>query len=123
MPADILVYDLAAIRHDVQERNQPFTRPAGEVYGHDPITRADLDIYHRRAAIQARVLGGGDDVAVEERVWVIAEVGHLRFGEVPTAAEMRNAVTHVVKGAVTLENVSTLIAKLKNESILHLMSL
>ena len=86
---DLWVCDLAAIRHDAQERNRPFTRPAAEVYACDPVGRGELDGYHRRAAIQARALGGGDDVVIEERVLVIAELSHIHFGEVPTAAEMK----------------------------------
>ena len=67
--------------------------------------------------MQARVLGGAEDVTVEERVWVIAEVTHPRFCEVPTADEMNNAVTSVVKGSITLWDGEVFIEHMARSSI------
>ena len=86
----------------VQERNAPFTRALHLVLAFDPIGRGELDAMARRATIQARVLGGTDDTAMDERIWVIAETGHREFGRELTDDEMATLVALIGKGVALL---------------------
>eukprot|EP00959_Pyramimonas_sp_CCMP1952_P372467 7800087-Pyramimonas_sp.AAC.1 len=59
-----------------------------EVYGFDPVPRAEILALKRQAAVQAAMLGDGDHgVGMEIFAWVIAEVNHPKFAQPQVDAE------------------------------------
>ena len=76
-------HDLNAHNHIVLDRHAPFPRAqAPYVYAFDPVSKATLEAKKRAAMAQAVILGEEDLVELTQTVWVVAEKGHARFGEV-----------------------------------------
>ena len=79
---EVVRHDLNAIPHRVLMRRAMFPQDiAHEVYAHNPIGLATLQNFKRQARIQATILGEGDVGESESFQWLIAEVGHARFGQ------------------------------------------
>lgn len=79
---EVVRHDLNAIPHRVLMTRAMFPQDiAHEVYAHDPIGLATLQNFKRQARIQATILGEGDVGEPESFQWLIAEVGHARFGQ------------------------------------------
>ena len=76
-------HDLNTHNHIVLDRHAPFPRAqAAYVYAFDPVSKATLEAKKRAAMAQAVILGEEDLVELTQTVWVVAEKGHARFGEV-----------------------------------------
>ena len=70
-------HNLARVLHQVLDRRAPFPDDiAAEVYAHDPIGRAQLQVFKRRAQVMASVLGEGAVEELETVLWVVADPGH-----------------------------------------------
>ncbi|CAE7263778.1 unnamed protein product [Symbiodinium sp. CCMP2592] len=93
---DLERHSLGAIRHRVLDRRAPFPDDiAAEVYAHDPVGRAQLSVYKRRAQLMASVLGDGAVEELDTVLWVIADPTHRNFGTEIDAGLLDNEATGV----------------------------
>lgn len=103
-------HDLNEESYKVLERNSMY--PAAQrpyVYGCRPLPRAQFLALKRRATIQAQVVGAdAEDEATTEH-WVVAEVGHPKFGEVVPESELDDSVLGRTKGAAELDGTEVFI--------------
>ncbi|CAK0906294.1 unnamed protein product, partial [Prorocentrum cordatum] len=73
-------------RHRVLERGQAFPEAiAGDIYAFDPIGREAVAGHKRRARLQAAVLGGDEDEAMDAKEWVYADLDDPSFGTLVAA--------------------------------------
>ena len=95
---DLERVDLDERRHRVLERGQPFPGAiAGDLYAFDPIGREAVASYKRRARLQAAVLGGDEDEAMDAEEWVYADLDDPLFAS-PVAADLLEADEFVELG-------------------------
>jgi hypothetical protein len=111
--SDLVVIDLAVPRHTILDRNAAFPHAAAQVYAFDPISRAELDGHKRRARIQANVLAGVLDAEIDEKIWIIAEMGHVRFSQQLTDQEVADSVTNVTKGSTVVDGIEVFIEEME----------
>ena len=75
---DIKRIDLNMVAHIPLDRRADFPAPqAPFVYAFDPIPRADLEGYHRRARVMANLFNDAGGADVEAFEWVIADTSRL----------------------------------------------
>ncbi|CAJ1358943.1 unnamed protein product [Effrenium voratum] len=114
---EIQLHDLSLERHKILDRRAPF--PADlvpTIYAHDPIGRAVLSTYKRRAKVQAVVLGQGDLEESEAFVWVVSQSGHRKFGEEVDAALLEDETSGLAfsaKGVVVLDGEEVFVEKVE----------
>eukprot|EP00959_Pyramimonas_sp_CCMP1952_P362962 7600810-Pyramimonas_sp.AAC.1 len=73
-------------RHRVLERGQAFPDAiVGDLYAFDPIGREAVAGHKRRARLQAAVLGGDEDEAMDAEEWVYADLEDPAFGTLVAA--------------------------------------
>ena len=90
---DIERIDLNVTAHVPLERRADFpVAQAPFVYAFDPIPRADLEAYHRRAKVMANLFNDQMVADVDSYDWVIADVSHPDFGAVVPDDEVEEGV-------------------------------
>ncbi|CAK0811092.1 unnamed protein product [Prorocentrum cordatum] len=116
---ELVRHNLLEQRHLVLERNSMFPASRrGEVYGFDPVPRAEILALKRQAAVQAAILGDGDhDVEMENYVWVVAEVGHSRFAQPLVDAELDQASLGQSKGVALVSGLELFIEKAQSNQL------
>lgn len=103
-------HDLNVESYKVLERNAMFPiaqRPY--VYGFDPLPCAQLLALKRLAMVQAQLVGTDELGEPEVEQWVLAEVGHARFGQPVPEAELDNSVLGRVNGVAEIDGVEVFI--------------
>ncbi|CAK0875914.1 unnamed protein product [Prorocentrum cordatum] len=112
---ELVRHNLLEQRHKVLDRNAMF--PANiraQVYGFDPVPRADILALKRQAAVQAALLGDGDaDMEIEHFAWVISEAGHLRFAQTLTDQEVEQATLGQTKGVALVNGLEVFVEKIE----------
>ncbi|CAK0890753.1 unnamed protein product [Prorocentrum cordatum] len=121
---ELVRHNLLEQRHLVLERNSMFpANRRGEVYGFDPVPRAEILALKRQAAVQAAMLGDGDhDVEMENFVWVVAEVGHSRFAQPLVDAELDQASLGQSKGVALVSGLEVFIEKVQSNQLQEWMT-
>ena len=104
---EIQRHDLGATPHRILERRSAFPADiADEIYAHDPLGRAQLNSFKRRAQLQAAILGDGEIADSEAFEWVISEPQHAKFGRAVDSELINNGATGLAfssKGVVIEE--------------------
>ncbi|CAK0833363.1 unnamed protein product, partial [Prorocentrum cordatum] len=121
---ELVRHNLLEQRHLVLERNSMFpANRRGEVYGLDPVPRAEILALKKQAAVQAAILGDGDhDVEMENFVWVVAEVGHSRFAQPLVDAELDRASLGQSKGVALVSGLEVFIEKVQSNQLQEWMT-
>ena len=80
---DIERIDLNVTAHIPLERRADFPGPqAPYVYAFDPISKSELDSYHRRAKVMANLFNDAGEAEVDAFEWLIADTSRVDFGSV-----------------------------------------
>ncbi|CAK0797517.1 unnamed protein product [Prorocentrum cordatum] len=121
---ELVRHNLLEQRHLVLDRNSMFpANRRGEVYGFDPVPRAEILALKRQAAVQAAILGDGDhDVEMENFVWVVAEVGHSRFAQPLVDAELDQATLGQSKGVALVSGLEVFVEKVQSNQLQEWMT-
>jgi len=101
---DLVRHDLTTERHRLCARHQDFPVPAGQIYAHDEISRAELDRFRRLAAMQAMLLSDEPSQDFDSEVWVVSDPTSKQFGtEVPEEA-FADALVQTNKGVAIIKD-------------------
>lgn len=91
---EIQRHDLGVTPHRILERRCAFPGDiADEIYAHDPLGRAQLNTFKRRAQVQAAILGDGEIGDSEAFEWVVSEPQHEKFGKAVDSELINNGAT------------------------------
>ena len=99
--------DLNATDHVVLDRLSTFpVEQADQTLAHDPLSKATLEGFKRRAATTAAILGGATLENVDSVAWHVADSSHSKFGESVDNVLMTQPATGMAftrKGVVILD--------------------